>query len=195
LLAILELKEIEPALAFTKIDQKTLESFSDIYVCAGFKTFFIDNTTGEGTEELSEYIDGKTSAFIGNSGVGKSSLLNVILPNLRAATAVTSKKLGRGRHTTREVELYRYNQGYVADTPGFSTVDASRYGDFTSEDLIYGFREFVPYIMKCPYKGCTHTGESECSVKAAVTKGEISESRYKSYNMIYSDIKKSENIY
>ena len=125
---------------------------------------------------------GKLSALIGNSGVGKSSLMNHLFPGLMADTGDISKKLGRGRHTTRQVELFRLDEGgYIADTPGFSTVEVSRYGFIPKNELQYSFREFSDYIGKCRFRDCVHLKETGCAVTEALKEGYINPSRYESY--------------
>ncbi len=126
LIAIADSKNIQPVVVFTKVDLKSAGDFPEIYRKIGIPVCSVDNLTGEGADEVRKCITGKTAAFIGNSGVGKSSLLNVLYPELNLETAHISKKLGRGRHTTRQVELYK-KDGYIADTPGFSTVDTELY--------------------------------------------------------------------
>jgi len=182
LTVIFDSKNIESVLVFTKVDKKEAE-FLDIYREAGFTCYKNDEI-----EELGEYLNGKTSALIGNTGVGKTSLLNRLIPGLNLPTAEISKKLGRGKHTTRTVELHRLpNGGYVADTPGFSTVETKLYGEIPSSEIALHFQEFVPFIGECKFNGCTHTGEEGC----LMPKG----SRYNSYKSIYQEAKKVENEY
>ena len=127
-IAIAEYKKITPAVVFTKIDKSDFSDYSDIYSKAGIKVFSVDNTTGAGAGEVKNFLKGKLSAFTGNTGVGKSSLLNNIFPGYSIETNEISRKLGRGKHTTRHVELYKIEGGgYVADTPGFSSFDTNRY--------------------------------------------------------------------
>ena len=129
------------------------------------------------------------AAFTGNSGVGKSSLLNFLFPELNIATGDISKKLGRGRHTTRSVELYKTESGYVADTPGFSTVDLERY-EIISKDMLAGtFPEFKDYINTCQFTSCAHICEKGCAIIEAVKQGKISKSRHKSYVEMYNEVK------
>lgn len=186
LVAIADSKGIEPIIAFTKIDLESAGDLPEIYRGIGISVCTVDNLTGEGADELRELIRGKTAAFIGNSGVGKSSLLNVLYPELSLETAHISKKLGRGRHTTRQVELFR-KDGYVADTPGFSTVDTERYCRISRSGLAEAFREFRGHIGSCEFSDCAHVKERGCAIKAAVAGGEISESRYESYLRMYED--------
>ena len=156
LISIFESKHIEPVIVITKQDICDCEDFALIYRNCGFKVFYMDNSTGNGIDEIKEYIRGKLSALIGNSGVGKSSLMNHLFPGLERSTGDISKKLGRGRHTTRQVELFRLDGGYIADTPGFSTVEVSRYGFIPKNELQYSFREFAEYLGKCRFRDCVH---------------------------------------
>ncbi len=181
LISIFESKHIEPVIVITKQDICDCEDFALIYRNCGFKVFYMDNSTGNGIDEIKEYIRGKLSALIGNSGVGKSSLMNHLFPGLERSTGDISKKLGRGRHTTRQVELFRLDGGYIADTPGFSTVEVSRYGFIPKNELQYSFREFAEYLGKCRFRDCVHLKESGCAVTEALSEGKIEQSRYDSY--------------
>lgn len=192
LTAIFESKDIEPVYVFTKIDKGETEEYAKIYSDIGYRTFSVDNIGGFGFEPLTEYLKGKTSALIGNTGVGKSSLMNHIAPIAEHKTSEISKKLGRGRHTTREVRLYGLGENtYIADTPGFSTVEISRYGTISAEELAGCFREFGEFIDNCRYKDCAHVKEDMCGVREAVEAGRISGSRHDSYCRIYEEIKRA----
>ncbi len=201
LTAIAEHNGIEPVIVVSKLD---LGGESDkirrIYEKCGYSVFGVSAETGEGVDLLCEYLkntvgDG-TAAFAGASGVGKSTLMNNLFPALSLKTGGVSRKTERGRHTTRHAELYFVNEyGYsdldcvVADTPGFSMLDFLRFDFFDKESLPYNFREFLPYISECKYRGCTHMGEEGCAVLEAVENGEIPESRYDSFSQIYKEIK------
>lgn len=191
LIAIAEYKDIEPIIVFTKIDiDSNYQELVDIYLNAGFEVIVCDNTTGEGAERVKSLLSGKISAFTGNSGVGKSTLLNNISPELSLETGITSKKLGRGKHTTRHCELYKVNNGYVADTPGFSSLDFERCETILKEDLPYCFREFGDYITQCKFMtNCSHINDKGCAVKMAVDEGVISKSRHESYIQMYNEVK------
>lgn len=190
LTAIAEYKSIEPIIVFTKIDLNNCYlKYKNIYDNAGFKTVVCNNRTGEGADEIKSLLCGKTSAFTGNTGVGKSSLLNAIDSRLSLATGETSKKLGRGKHTTRHSELFKINGGYVADTPGFSSIDFERCENILKDDLFDCFREFAPYFGKCKFSTCSHIHEKGCAVCNAVAEGEISESRHNSYVQMYNEVK------
>lgn len=190
LVAIAEFKHIEPVIAFTKIDKSDdYKEYKNIYEKSGFKVIVCDNTVGSGAEKIEAMLPGKISAFTGNTGVGKSTLLNNIFPHLNLETGETSKKLGRGRHTTRHCELFKVNGGYIADTPGFSSLDFERCEKILKEDLPYCFREFEPYLGQCKFNSCTHVNDKGCAVCEAVEKGLIQPSRHNSYVSMYNDVK------
>lgn len=191
LIAIAEYKHIEPVIVFTKTDlEQDYARYKDIYTKAGFKVIVCDNPKGTGADEIRAMLSGKISAFTGNTGVGKSTLLNNISPALSLETGETSKKLGRGRHTTRHCELFSIAGGYIADTPGFSSLDFERCEKILKDDLPYCFREFEPYLNDCKFiTSCSHTNDKGCAVCSAVERGEISKSRHESYIAMYNDVK------
>lgn len=191
-IAFAEDKGIEPILVITKTDISSADEIYNIYKDCGFPVIVFSSVTGQGSEEVKALLKGKISAFTGNSGVGKSSLLNCIFPNLSLPTGETSKKLGRGRHTTRFVELYKLVDGYVADTPGFSAFefDKNKIEIIEKENLQFCFREFKDYLGKCKFASdCSHTCEKGCAVIDAVNIGKINSSRHKSYIQMYDEVK------
>ncbi|MBQ9375260.1 MAG: ribosome small subunit-dependent GTPase A [Ruminococcus sp.] len=189
-IAVAVYKNIEPVIVFTKTDKADYKKYAEIYEKCGMKVFGIDNTTGEGVCELKRVLSGKISAFTGNTGVGKSSLLNNIFPELKLETNEISRKLGRGKHTTRHVELYKlHDGGYIADTPGFSSFDTNRYDIIFKDELADCFTEFKQYFGKCRFQDCSHTKENGCAVINAVSKGEISASRHNNYVTMYEEAK------
>ena len=189
-IAVAEYKNIKPMVVITKIDKQEPNEYLNIYNKSGIDVFAVDNITGKGSDEVKQALMGKFSAFTGNTGVGKSSLLNNIFPELDLATNEISKKLGRGKHTTRHVELYKLNDGgYIADTPGFSSFDTNRYDIILKEDLAGCFKEFEPYVNKCRFQDCSHTKEKGCAVIEAVENGEIARSRHESYLSMYEQAK------
>ncbi len=190
LISVFESKGIETIPVFTKQDKSDSAELIGVYEKLGYRCFRTDNTTGQGTSEIKEYINGKTIALIGNSGVGKSSLINCIFPELVRETGEISKKLGRGRHTTREVILYRLGDGYIADTPGFSTVEVNRYIDIPKEELKYCFREFGG--AECRFANCVHLKEAGCTIREKLKNGEIAKSRYESYERMYGELMAAE---
>lgn len=189
LLVIAEYKDIKPILVMTKTDIDNSRDFIDTYIRSGFKVIEVSNSTGLGINSLSNELKNGISVLIGNSGVGKSSLLNNLLPELNLEIGETSKKLGRGKHTTRKVELYEFGTGYIADTPGFSVVEIAQYDTILKDKLQFCFCEFSGYIDKCKFTGCSHTKEKGCAVIEAVEKGEIQLSRHNSYVALYDEAK------
>ena len=190
LTAIAARRNIPVAVLFTKPDLADPEPWVDIYRRAGYPTAVVNNLTGEGLTEAAALLKGGITAFCGNSGAGKSSLMNGLYPDLNLATGEISKKLGRGRHTTRHTELFAVEGGgWVADTPGFSAIEMERMEIIRKEALQYCFREFEPYIMKCRFTGCSHVSEKGCAVLAAKEAGIIPESRHKNYCIMYEEAK------
>lgn len=206
LISIAEYNNIEPVIVITKSDLSgAAEEYESIYKKAGFDTFLTSSSTGEGVESLKEYIrsnvkNGRTAAFAGASGVGKSTLMNSLFPELSLATGVISKKIERGKHTTRHVEIFdidnKDGSGFLADTPGFSLIDFARFDFFSLDELLPTFRDLLPYLGKCRYADCAHFGEgdNECAVAGAVKDGKVSESRLESYRSIYK-VLKEKNTY
>ena len=179
-------QEVEVVLCVNKCDLDPAVDLLRIYTHAGFCCIAASAETGEGVEELRHRIKGKLVAFTGNSGVGKSSILNRLCPGLNLPTGEVSEKLGRGRHTTRHVELYDLGEGtYVADTPGFSSFDTDQMDIILKENLQYAFPDFQPYVGSCQFHDCTHRKEPGCAVTAALAVGEIEPTRYDSYLRLY----------
>lgn len=173
-------------LCINKTDIDRGDELYRIFRAAGFTVVRTSAESGDGMDDLRSAIAGKICAFTGNSGVGKSSILNRLLPGAAIPTGEVSEKLGRGKHTTRHVELYALGGGtYVADTPGFASFDVEMMNPISKEQLQYDFIEFEPYIGKCRFNDCAHLKEPGCAVTAAVTKGEIMPSRYRSYERLY----------
>lgn len=188
--SIAEGRNCECIICINKCDLESGDSLAKIYRQAGFPTIKVSAETGDGIEELRELISGKVCAFTGNSGVGKSSILNALEPGISVKTGDVSEKLGRGRHTTRHVELFRLSCGaVVADTPGFSAFDTDRMELRRKEDLQFTFREFRPYQDQCQFLDCAHIKEKGCAVLAAVKAGEIPTSRHQSYIRLYEQAK------
>ena len=190
LIAVAEHKNIEPIIVITKSDLASAQEIFDIYTLAGFKTIIVSNETKDGVDEVKAVLKDKISALTGNSGVGKTSLLNNLDETLALKTAQISKKLGRGRHTTRQAELYRVCNGFVVDTPGFSSFEIDKSDIILKDELAYCFRDFSDYIEKCKfYPSCTHTADKGCAVVEAVNEGKISKSRHNSYVQLYNEVK------
>jgi len=187
--AIAAARGCECVICVNKWDLVPGEDLAKIYEAAGFPTIRMSAETGEGVERLRQLIAGKVSAFTGNSGVGKSSILNALDPGFSLATADVSEKLGRGRHTTRHVELLRLGDALVADTPGFSSFDVDQMELARKEQLQHCFPEFAPYLGRCQFQDCAHVKEKGCVVRQALKDGLIQPTRHQSYVRLYEQAK------
>lgn len=179
-------QEVPVCLCVNKCDLDPAVDLVRIYTNAGFRVIQASAQTGEGVEELRRLLKGKLTAFTGNSGVGKSSILNCLCPELALPTGEVSEKLGRGRHTTRHVELFQLDEDtYVADTPGFSSFDTDQMDIILKENLQYAFSDFASCMGRCQFHDCSHRLEPGCAVRQAVEAGQIEKSRYQSYLRLY----------
>ncbi len=193
-IAIAEYKNIEPVVVLTKVDLDSFDKIFSVYTKAGIEVYIVDYDDKKTIETIRNLLAGKISAFTGNTGVGKSTLINAIDSCLDIPTGEISKKLGRGRHTTRHAQLYKLsNGGYIADTPGFSTFETNKYDIIKKEELSDCFVEFSDFSGKCRFKDCSHTKEKDCAVIDAVQKGEIASSRHESYCRMYEEAKNIKN--
>lgn len=184
--AIAENAGCEPVICLNKCDLDPAERLYDIYRTVGCRVIRTSAATGAGMDALRDAICGKTSAFTGNSGVGKSSVLNRLMPALQIQTGAVSEKLGRGKHTTRHVELYALGEEtYVADTPGFASFEVDMIEPISCENLQFAFREFRPYIGQCRFSDCAHLREPGCAVLEAMEAGAIAPERHQSYAKLY----------
>lgn len=183
LIANAEYKKIEPVIAISKGDISPASAVKDVYAKSGIKVISLDENGSD--SELAAVMKGKTTAFTGNSGVGKSTLLNRLEPSLKLSTAPISQKLGRGRHTTRQAELFKVCGGFVVDTPGFSSLDFDKDELIPKDELAFCFREFREYLGYCKFSTCSHTGDKGCKICEAVAKGEINKTRHENYVSLY----------
>ena len=176
----------ELIVCINKIDIDTADELYDIYTRSGFITLRTSAQTGEGISQLKAELSGKICAFTGNSGVGKSSILNSIVPSFNIEVAAVSAKLGRGKHTTRHVELYDIGNGtFIADTPGFASFEIEMMQAIEKQELQHDFREFKKYIGECRFNDCAHLKEPGCAISEALQRGDIMLSRYQSYKRLY----------
>ena len=199
LICIAEYNRIEPIIVITKseLNPAYAKELYDLYTTAGFTCFSVSAEADEGIEPLKAFIDqnldGRIAAFAGASGIGKSTLMNRLFPHLQLSTSAISRKIERGRHTTRQVDLFPLSDtagcGYVADTPGFSMLDFERFDFFDKEDLPETMREFLPLIGNCRYTKCSHTKEEGCAILQAVREGAVPQSRHASYVELYDTLK------
>ncbi len=177
---------VQVIICINKCDLDPAVDLERIYRKAGFPVIVASAETGEGVEALQTLLQGKLTAFTGNTGVGKSSMLNRLCPGLSLATGEVSQKLGRGRHTTRHTELYTVGEDtFVVDTPGFASFDTEQMDIILKENLQYAFPDFAPYLGACQFHDCSHRAEPGCCVRKAVESGEIEKSRYESYLRLY----------
>lgn len=195
-LVMMERNEIDTIICFNKIDlvdEEEILKLRDIYVKAGYHVMFTSTKENMGIEEVLRVIDGKTTAFAGPSGVGKSSLLNALIPEANSQTGEISEKIKRGKHTTRHTEIFNISDDtYLMDTPGFSSLYVN---DFEKEELKNYFREFIEYNNGCRFTGCVHVNEPDCLVKEAVENGGINRSRYDNYILMYEEIKNKKSTW
>lgn len=200
LICIAEFNRIEPIIVITKceLDRAYADELVSIYKKSGFTVFCLSAVEDINVAPIDDFIrvelnGGKTAAFAGASGIGKSTLLNRLFPALELSTAQISRKIERGRHTTRKAELYTLSDsldcGYIADTPGFSMLDFARFDFFDKDDLPLTMREFIPLIGKCRYTKCSHTKEEGCAILEAVRSGDIPKSRHESFCELYAVLK------
>ena len=199
LISIAEFNEIEPIIVITKceLDEEYAKELTGIYENSGFTVFCLSALENRNVEPIDDFIKsslaGKLSAFAGASGIGKSTLMNRLFPDLSLSTSEISKKIQRGKHTTRKVELFpvKLNEGigYIADTPGFSMLDFERFDFFEKDDLVYTMREFRSYMNECKYTKCSHTKEEGCAIIAALKDGKIEKTRHQSFCELYDVLK------
>ena len=182
-------QDIQPAVILTKVDLDRGEKLESLYADAGIPVYLVDYDKPETIDNVAKLLDGKISMMTGNSGVGKSTLLNAIAPELQLATGEISEKLGRGKHTTRQVQLYPCAGGYLADTPGFSTFEVEQYLQMDKDCNAVCFPEFRPYLGQCRFSDCAHVCEKGCAVVEAVRAGKIAKSRHDAYVSLYQTAK------
>ena len=189
--------EVTPVLCFNKADlvsKEEQQNLADIYAPTGFPVVFCSTVTGEGIDEVKALLSGKFSVLAGNSGVGKSSMMNAISDRWQLATGNVSEKLGRGRHTTRHVELFQLDDNtLIADTPGFSTLTLPE--DIKREELSRLFPEFLERLSDCRFATCMHKNEPDCAIKAALAEGDVAQSRYDNYLAFLEEVIQQERSF
>lgn len=189
LTAVCEYNKITPVIIFNKCDTGSFAEFEKIYENTPYNVYTVSAKTGEGLQNIRDEIGNSICAFAGNSGVGKSSILNALLPELSLKIGEISEKLGRGRHTTRHTELFSCGNGFVVDTPGFSSFEGEKQNYSFKENLSQCFPEFSEYLDFCKFTSCTHTCEKGCAVLEAINSNKIETSRHNSYVKLYNELK------
>lgn len=184
-----EKNNIRPVIIITKTDLMNSDELENIYSSTGYKVYTFSNIDMRNKEEIIKELDGCLCAFTGNSGVGKTTLINSLSGGLNLETGEISDKLGRGRHTTRQAEIFSIGNGLVIDTAGFSSIDFLNDNLILAEDLQHYFNEFSDYINQCRFRGCSHMGDKGCKICEMVDKGVISTSRYESYRLMHNELK------
>ncbi len=189
-LALINHHHIKPVIVVTKYDvsnnREEIDAYINDYRKIGYDVVLIDYRDEDGLTPLLPFIENNETVLAGQTGAGKSTLLNHLNPNLELKTNETSKALGRGKHTTRHVELFKINNGYIADTPGFSSIE---FLDMTLDDLVLSYPDYVALSDGCKFRGCHHMNEPKCAVKNAVEAGELMQYRYDNYKKFYNEIK------
>ncbi len=192
-LVTMECRNLPCIICFNKTDmisEAEQAAFRESYAGCGYALVLTSARDGRGTEELRALLRGRTTAVAGPSGVGKSSLINLLQPDIRMETGAVSKKIARGRHTTRHSELIRMEEDtYIMDTPGFSSLGIF---DLKKENLRHCYPEFAPYEGRCRFQGCVHIHEPDCAVKEALAEGKIGKVRYENYCLLYEELKGQE---
>ena len=184
-----EKNNISPVIVITKTDLMDAQELKEIYSRTGYNVYTFSDVDNCNTDEIIKEFDNCLCAFTGNSGVGKTTLINALSGGLNLETGEISDKLGRGRHTTRQAEIFEIGNGLVIDTAGFSSIDFVDDNKILAEDLQYYFNEFSEYINQCRFTGCSHMGDKGCKVCEMVENGIISPSRYESYKLMYNELK------
>ena len=180
---------IKPVIVFNKSDLGDMSGYAKIYLSAGFSVYIVSVKDGIGLEPLKAETENCICAFAGNSGVGKSSLLNALFKNADAKTGDVSLKLGRGKHTTRHTEIYKFGNTFMVDTPGFAAISFDNIENIDKENLAECFPDFSNYLGTCRYSTCSHTCEPGCGILDAVNRGEIQKTRHESYVSFYNELK------
>lgn len=201
LVTISDHNNIEPVIVITKkdLDLSAAKKLAEDYETCGYKSFCVSGKDGDGCDELKRFIidsGDSISAFAGVSGAGKSTLINQLFPTVKRETGDLSRKIKRGKNTTRTCDLYSLKEllgegeGYFADTPGFSNLDIEKFDFYTLDNLQFLFREFDSYLTTCKYTKCTHTKEEGCKIIEAVNEGKIPRFRHEDYKILFEDLKR-----